>query len=244
MIKTNFLDVDDTMYDEVHPKIKAVLAVVECVSTKLGMPVKEVYDTFLLSKREIIHSLSGDPNQNNRAKWYECMLHNLNTTALDPQELSEMYWSIILDNIEVYYDFNYILPTLAKNYELYALTDEIYDIQLRKLNRLRVREAFQGIISSSHVGVVKPHPELFKYAMKIAGSSAETSLMIGDSPKKDIRGGKSVNMATGWLRRGRYSNVDLGLDMPDIVIDNYLSLPEQIRQFDKSRDTTQRGSSQ
>lgn len=238
MIKTIFFDVDDTMYDEAHPKIKAVLQVVEYVSERLDMPVKDVYDTFLVSKKEIIHDLTGDPNQNNRAKWFERMLLNLKVAALDPEELSEMYWDIILDNIEVYYDFKFILPTLTDQYDLYVLTDEIFEIQLKKLNKLNVRDAFRGIISSSHVGVVKPHPELFRHAMKTAGSTADISLMIGDSPKKDIHGGKSVNMATGWLKRGRYSNADLGLDVPNIVIDNYISLPEQIEQYEKIRNAT------
>lgn len=37
MIKTIFFDVDDTMYDEVHPKIKAELQVAEYVSEVLGI---------------------------------------------------------------------------------------------------------------------------------------------------------------------------------------------------------------
>lgn len=77
--------------------------------------------------------------------------------------------------------------------------------------------------------------ELFEYAMNVAGSTPETSLMIGDNPKKDIRGGKTAGMTTGWLKRGKFFSMDLGGDVPDIVIINYMMLPGQIEQHLKQR---------
>jgi FMN phosphatase YigB (HAD superfamily) len=238
VIRTIFFDVDDTMYDEVHPKIKGELQVVEYVSEVLGRPFQEVYDTFIRSKKEVIDYSALDPNRNNRTKWYERMLQYLKTDTIDPEKLSERYWDIILNNIEPYYDFKCILPTLVERYDLYVLTDELLEIQQKKLTKLGLIDKFKGIISSTHVGVVKPNPELFEYAMKVAGSTAATSLMIGDKPTRDIRGGKSVNMATGWIRRGKFYNVDLGEDVPDIVIKNYMKLPEQIEKYIQKRGKT------
>lgn len=89
------------------------------------------------------------------------------------------------------------MPALTEKYDLYVITDELLEIQQKKLKSLSLIDKFKGIISSTHVGVVKPHFELFEYAMNVAGSTPQTSLMIGDNPKKDIRGGKSAGMATG-----------------------------------------------
>lgn len=231
MITTLFFDVDDTMYDEVHPKIKAELQVVEYVSEVLNIHFHEVYDTFLRSKNEVINSSTRDPNRNNRTKWYDCMLQYLKDDTLDSEKLNERYWDVILNNIEPYYDFKRILPILANKYNLYVITDELFEIQQKKLIKLGFIDKFQSIISSTHVGAVKPHPELFEYAMKAAGSKPETSLMIGDNPARDIKGGKSVNMVTGWIKRGKFFNVDLGTNVPDIVIKNYMKLPEQIEEY-------------
>jgi hypothetical protein len=38
-------------------------------------------------------------------------------------------------------------------------------------------------------------------------------------------------MVTGWIKRGKFFNVDLGTDVPDIVIKNYMMLPEQIEEY-------------
>lgn len=91
VIKTIFFNVDDTMYDEVHPKIKAELQVVEYVSEELRIPFDEAYDTFLRSKSETLRSSASDPNRNNRVIWYNRMLQYFGNQTLNPEELSERY---------------------------------------------------------------------------------------------------------------------------------------------------------
>ena len=232
MIKAIFFDVDDTLYDEVHPKIKAEMQTAEYVATELNRPFLEIYNTFIKAKYEITDT-SYDPNTNNRAHWYESMLAYLKVNTLDPQDLGKRYWDTLLNNIEPYYDLKCILPYLSEKYELYTLSDELHEILLPKLEKLGLLTYFKKTISSTHVGATKPHPKLFEYAMEIVGSTPETSMMVGDNPSKDIRGGKSAGMATAWIQRGRYFNSNLGKDIPDIQIKNYVWFPEQIENFVK-----------
>ncbi len=53
----------------------------------------------------------------------------------------------------------------------------VYDVFL-----LSKKKSFMiwGIVSSSHVGMAKSNPELFRQAMNVSGSTADMSLMIGD----------------------------------------------------------------
>ncbi len=53
---------------------------------------------------------------------------------------------------------------------------------------------FDKVITSESVGVKKPNPKIFHHAMKLAGTSARNSIMIGDNYEADILGAKQVGM--------------------------------------------------
>ena len=229
MIKTLFFDVDGTLYDETHAKIKAELGVVQFISTELNKPFTEIYNTYLNSKHRILKSSKSDPNRNNREKWYEETLKDLGTNKINLKILGDKYWKIIKDNIEPYYDFMCVLPDLIQKYDLYVITDELLEIQKEKLKQLGLLENFKDIISSTHVGAVKPSPELFRYALEIAHSTPNESLMIGDNPARDIKGGNSVGMGTVWLKRGKYYYYPQNEEeKPTITIKNFTQLMQEI----------------
>jgi putative hydrolase of the HAD superfamily len=53
---------------------------------------------------------------------------------------------------------------------------------------------FDTIITSESVGVKKPNPKVFNYALKQANAKKEHSIMIGDNVEADIRGALKVGM--------------------------------------------------
>lgn len=55
------------------------------------------------------------------------------------------------------------------------------------------------IAVSSEVGVLKPHPRIFTWALAQAGVEPGEALMVGDSYAEDIRGAKRVGMRTAWV---------------------------------------------
>ena len=226
MITTIFFDVDGTLYDETDAKIKAELQTAEYISAKTGTGFDDTYNAYIESKWATINGDNKNPDRNNRIKWYQTMLDNLHITRLSAEALSTKYWEVVNENIRPYYDVTLILPQLAGKYKLYVITDELLEICEKKLNVLGLRDYFAGVISSTHVGAVKPHKELFDYAMKVATVTAEESIMVGDHPERDILGGNNAGMKTAWLRRGRYFYYSG--EKPDIVIDNYINFPRQI----------------
>ena len=52
------------------------------------------------------------------------------------------------------------------------------------------------IVSNDEVGVDKPHPLMFKTALKKMGIHAKDAIMIGDSTHKDIAGATAVKIKT------------------------------------------------
>ena len=53
---------------------------------------------------------------------------------------------------------------------------------------------FETLTVSEEVGVKKPNPEIFRYALKKAGATAEESLVIGDEMAVDIDGARSAGI--------------------------------------------------
>ena len=53
---------------------------------------------------------------------------------------------------------------------------------------------FETLTVSEEVGVKKPNPEIFHYALRKAHATAEESLMIGDEMDVDIDGARAAGI--------------------------------------------------
>lgn len=92
-----------------------------------------------------------------------------------------------------------ILEYLNPKYNLYILSNGFKEVQYKKLKYSKLNNYFDGIILSDNIGVNKPHPLIFLEALKIANSSKESTIMIGDSWDADIIGAKNVGIDQIWL---------------------------------------------
>ena len=68
------------------------------------------------------------------------------------------------------------------------------NVQANKLNNSKINTYFSHVFDSEAVGVKKPNPIIFQYALKNSNSKPKESLMIGDSFEADIMGALSVGM--------------------------------------------------
>ena len=89
-----------------------------------------------------------------------------------------------------------ILNYLQANYQLHIITNGLEEVQFKKLENSNLLSFFKEIITSEKVGVKKPNPEIFNYALEIAGANAHESIMIGDNLEADILGAKNMGMHT------------------------------------------------
>ncbi len=91
------------------------------------------------------------------------------------------------------------LKYLSENYALHIITNGFEEVQYPKMERCGLMPFFRHIITSEKAGVQKPAPEIFEYALNLAGASAEESLMIGDDPVADIEGACRQGIDQVWL---------------------------------------------
>jgi len=89
-----------------------------------------------------------------------------------------------------------ILDYLRDKYQLHIITNGFEEAQERKMHNANIREYFETITNSEMVGVKKPNPKIFNFALDSAKASPEQSVMIGDSLEADIEGAHNIGMET------------------------------------------------
>lgn len=87
-----------------------------------------------------------------------------------------------------------LLDYLKPKYHLQLITNGFQEIQHIKLEGSGMEPYFETLTVSEEVGVKKPNPEIFHYALKKAGASPEESLMIGDEMAVDIDGARAAGI--------------------------------------------------
>lgn len=102
-----------------------------------------------------------------------------------------------------------LLEYLKPKYHLHLITNGFEEVQHTKLSGSGMEPYFETLTVSEEVGVKKPNPEIFRYALKKAGATPEESLMIGDEMAVDIDGARAAGIdqiffnATGQPAQGK-----------------------------------------
>lgn len=86
------------------------------------------------------------------------------------------------------------LAYLSAKYRLYVLSNGFRELQEQKMRSAGVDGYFKKVILSEDIGVHKPRPEIFHFALSATQSEARTSLMIGDNWDNDVAGARGVGM--------------------------------------------------
>ena len=81
-----------------------------------------------------------------------------------------------------------ILDYLKPKYNLHIITNGFAQIQENKLNNSYITPYFKTITNSEMAGVKKPNHLIFDYALALAETQKENSIMIGDCMDADVGG--------------------------------------------------------
>ncbi len=111
----------------------------------------------------------------------------INTIARDYIDYLPNYNNLLKGAIEV-------LDYLKPKYVLHIITNGFEEVQKLKLEKSEILHYFDVIVTSECVGVKKPNPKVFEFAMEKAMAEAEESVMIGDSFEADVLGAMKVGM--------------------------------------------------
>jgi putative hydrolase of the HAD superfamily len=136
-----------------------------------------------------------DKNHLRKHRFYDTFLK----FDIDNFELSQIFEHQFLDEIV---EFNEVVPGTfeildyleEKNYQLHIITNGFEEVTHRKIDGSGMTKYFKTVTSADTLGVRKPNPKIFDYALKIADATKEESILIGDDWIADVLGAKNYGL--------------------------------------------------
>ena len=120
------------------------------------------------------------------------------------KKMSELFLDILPGKKNLFPYTHEILSHLKeKKYTLHLITNGFEKTQHKKLENASLSHYFTHVITSEASNSVKPKKEIFDFALQKTGASIHESIMIGDNPEADIRGGINAGMDTVFVNHLR-----------------------------------------
>ena len=194
-----FFDLDRTLWDFDAAAEVAFERIYEKYNLKsLGIPnAHEFYEVYHpLNERlwELYREDKITKDYLNRIRFEQPLAHYgiHNADLADCLSEDYVYWSprivrLVPGTME-------LLDYLKPKYHLHLITNGFQEVQHTKLSGSGLEPYFETLTVSEEVGVKKPNPEIFLYALNKAHATAEESLMIGDEMAVDINGARAAGM--------------------------------------------------
>jgi HAD superfamily hydrolase (TIGR01662 family) len=76
-----------------------------------------------------------------------------------------------------------------------------HEVAVGILEKVRLEHFFDLLVTSASAGIRKPDPGIFHYALRQLGLTPDEAVIVGDSERHDIRGGKSAGLQTVLINR-------------------------------------------
>ncbi len=104
-------------------------------------------------------------------------------------------------HFSLYDDVVPVLRTLRAKGLLIGLISNTHRSLEAFQSHFELQELIAAAVSSCEHGYNKPHPSIFRTALRLLAVSPDEALMVGDSYGHDIEGARGVGMRAVWLRR-------------------------------------------
>ena len=195
MIKSVFIDLDDTIFDFHKAEVIALSEMLAKFKIEPSDVMKERYSKINKSQWELLER---------KEKTREAVLTDRFTiffseigARVDSKKAREIY-EYRLGCGHFFIDgATDLLEALYGKYDLYLASNGTESVQTRRIASSGISKYFKEIFISQKIGADKPSSEYFEkcFAM-IPNFSKENAIVIGDSLTSDILGGKNAGIKT------------------------------------------------
>ena len=203
------LDIDNTLYNyDITHKI-AKNKVLEFCINELKLEKDKIENAYEIGRKKVHVELSETAASHNRLLYFQKMCEILNINSLDYAfKIYNIYWDTFLENMTPF-DGIYDFLEKYKN-KICLVTDLTAHIQYRKIEKLKLNQFIDKIVTSEEAGREKPHPYMFMLALEKLNLGKHEVCMIGDSFKKDILGASNLGIDSIWFnhenKQEKYNN--------------------------------------
>lgn len=210
-IKKNVIfDLDDTLYD--HQSLRTATKIaMNNILVNYDIKKKAFYQLYTKYESEyfqkfLTNNISGEVYM---VKRYERPLSHF--VGDQCRIIAESFRKIYLCNIDSIVAFSEVYEVLEnlnrEGISCFLLTNGPSSSQRLKIDKLNIKGYFKDIYISEEIGYSKPSKEVFNFVIGKHGLAKEDTLVVGDSMKYDIEGGKMAGLATVLVdRKNRYEN--------------------------------------
>lgn len=116
------------------------------------------------------------------------------------KEMSQTYLEILPNKTHLFPYTIEILDYLKnKDYKMHLITNGFESVQFKKITNSGIADYFIEVITSEASNSLKPHKDIFEYALKNTNATVSESIMIGDNESADIQGGINIGMDTVFV---------------------------------------------
>ena len=198
MVKTVFLDLDDTILDFRRAEAGALTRTL----TEAGLEVTEA----VLKRYHEINKRHWELLEEGKITRSQVLLHRFDQLfgELGMSCDSAAIWKAYEHNLSQGHWFipgaRELLEELAPRYDLYLASNGASAVQHPRLDDAGIRKYFKGLFISEEMGADKPSRAYFELCFAaIPGFDPDTAIMVGDSLTSDIRGGRNAGIRTCWV---------------------------------------------
>jgi putative hydrolase of the HAD superfamily len=204
-----FFDLDHTLWDfETNSKETLQdLFVLHKMSESVTTDFERFYETYSFHNKRLWHRYNHGFIRQDELKWKR-MWHTLLEFKIGDEnfskQLSQGYLELLPTKKALFPHTDEILKYLMnKNYTLHLITNGFEKVQWHKLQNANIGKYFSSVITSETACSLKPHREIFDFAINKAGCSYAESIMIGDNLDADILGAMNAGMDTIFVNHIR-----------------------------------------
>jgi HAD superfamily hydrolase (TIGR01509 family) len=129
------------------------------------------------------------------------------------------------------------LDLLSERYRLGVIGNQLATVR-EAMRRDGIDRYFEVWAVSDELGVEKPDPAIYEYALERAGAPPERTVMAGDRLDYDVRPAARVGMHTVWVLRGEAPSRPTPdqLAEPDAAVSSLTELPAALDGIGASSD--------
>lgn len=208
MVRAVLLDLDDTLFDHRACSRLALEAARACHPSLAAMPALEL-ERIHAEVLEDLHEevmLGRTPLEQARRERFRRLLAAAGTPVDEAAAAAAAaaYRDRYRDVRRPVPGAVALLAALGAEARVGILSNNLYEEQMDKLRVCGLDRFVEALIVSERVGVAKPAPAIFREAVAQLGSTPEETVMVGDSWRADIAGGRAAGLQVVWynpLRR-------------------------------------------
>jgi putative hydrolase of the HAD superfamily len=203
--KDLFFDLDHTLWD-FETNSKETIQELYTTHDLAGMGIVDFdgfYSTYSAHNHRLWDRYTKGFIKQEELRWKRVYLSLLDFKVANEKlakEMSQAYLEILPNKKHLFPYTIEILDYLKnKEYKMHLITNGFESVQFKKIKNSGLADYFIEVITSEASNSLKPHKDIFEYALKNTNANLSESIMIGDNESADIQGGINIGMDTVFV---------------------------------------------